>query len=666
MELKPARNGAVDPIADYPRKRYNDIRAMEKKPVFIRARFLLDGKVLESISGLLRVSPAEAQTVEVSRDYDNKIYVDFPDIRTRRIEAPQVLEVLHRAATELEVIEVKSEAGLKARMLETLHGEHSRYSAHAELDRNDLTSIRSSLDAVDLSDGISKSVIVPRFEQVRSDIEGFQQQLEPATPEDRQKARDTAWAAVPTFVYYSNYGNLDSEIYLPHVIENMERTDLGSKEEAKVRTLRVLFDFVRLSPSEILELGREVETVKDQPTEEEIAETAHRKKEREILLQSASTELTGKFRDWWKQGDYRIRFQADGDHFRIWVSDDKRPEEIELEGRSTGLQWFLSFYLIFLVESKEAHQNAILLLDEPGLSLHPLAQRDLSHFFENLTKTNQILFTTHSPFLVDSDHLDRVKAVYTNQEGATEISSDLRVTETDASQSKSIYPVYAALGLSVSNTLLQGCEPVIVEGPSDQIYLSAIKNILSSQGRLAARRELVFVPAGGVRGVKAVISILTGKDEALPFVLLDSDFAGKDLAKKLRQDFYSSHQDRILETDAFCKLSGSEIEDLVPRELVAKAFDKLFGIRDVDVADILTRDEAIVPQLKQFAAENGISLPDGWKVELARAIKTRMLLTQSSFEPELVAWEELFGTLHPHDEKSDSEDRVGSKRRGRA
>jgi predicted ATP-dependent endonuclease of OLD family len=36
--------------------------------------------------------------------------------------------------------------------------------------------------------------------------------------------------------------------------------------------------------------------------------------------------------------------------------------------------------LTFLVESKDAHKDSILLLDEPGLSLHPLAQKDLSLF----------------------------------------------------------------------------------------------------------------------------------------------------------------------------------------------------------------------------------------------------------------------------------------------
>ena len=119
-------------------------------------------------------------------------------------------------------------------------------------------------------------------------------------------------------MYYSNYGNLDSEIYLPYVIANMSRKGLGSKEEAKARTLKVLFDFVRLEPTEILELGQDFKApnANVQPTTEQIEQIAKKKRERSVLLQSAGTELTSKFRDWWKQGEYRIRFEADGDHFR--------------------------------------------------------------------------------------------------------------------------------------------------------------------------------------------------------------------------------------------------------------------------------------------------------------------------------------------------------------
>src|SRR5690606_38880897 len=111
-------------------------------------------------------------------------------------------------------------------------------------------------------------------------------------------------------------------------------------------------------------------------TEEEIQNWADKKRERGILLRSAAAQLTKSFKEWWLQGDYIFDFEADGQHFRINVSDSLRPEAIELEGRSRGLQWFFSFFLVFLVETKESHDNTVLLLDEPGLSLHPIAQYD--------------------------------------------------------------------------------------------------------------------------------------------------------------------------------------------------------------------------------------------------------------------------------------------------
>src|SRR5690606_10359227 len=127
--------------------------------------------------------------------------------------------------------------------------------------------------------------------------------------------------------------------------------------------------------------GREISTEEQDLSDEEIRDWADKKRKRGILLTSAATELTKSFKNWWLQGDYIFAFSADGHHFRINVSDSLRPEPIELEGRSRGLQWFFSFFLVFLVETKEAHSNTILLLDEPGLSLHPIAQYDLAKFF---------------------------------------------------------------------------------------------------------------------------------------------------------------------------------------------------------------------------------------------------------------------------------------------
>jgi hypothetical protein len=406
----------------------------------------------------------------------------------------------------------------------------------------------------------------------------------------------------------------------------MTRTTLGLREQAKARTLKVLFEFVNLEPQEILELGRDFDDPGRKPTDAEIEEIAQKKKERSILLQSASTSLTSEFRAWWKQGEYRFRFEADGDHFRIWVVDDKRPEEIELEGRSTGLQWFLSFYLVFLVERADAHEGAILLLDEPGLSLHPLAQRDLSQFFEALSKHNQLLYTCHSPFLIDADHLDRARKVYVDTDGTSKVTADLAATGDNATHRGAAYAVYAALGLTVAESLLLGCTPVIVEGASDQHYLTGIKNILIAAGRLKPGRELVFPPAGGAKGVKAVAALLCGRDEALPVALLDGDDAGRTMAKQLRGTLYIDRPDLVLDISEFTGIVDSEIEDLLPPALVARELDRWQREPEVPFGDVVRVGKPIVSQIEAWAAKPGVALEKpGWKVELAKRVKERLL-----------------------------------------
>jgi predicted ATP-dependent endonuclease of OLD family len=417
----------------------------------------------------------------------------------------------------------------------------------------------------------------------------------------------------------------------------MGRDDLGEKERAKVRSLKVLFDFVKLSPEEILELGKEalprkvITIQKDQynreinrnediehPEYEDINEVSEHKKEREILLQSASTKLTQDFKNWWKQGNYKFRFQADGNHFRIWVSDEKRSEEIELEGRSRGLQWFFSFFLVFLVESKDAHSNCILLLDEPGISLHPVAQMDLIRFFSSLSKDNQIIYTTHSPFLVDANNLGNVYAMFIGENGESIVSPDLRANIKISS--KSIYPVHAAIGLTVSETLLLGSDPILVEGVSDQIYLQLIKRYILSIGKYKNKRELVFVPTGGVKGMSPVIKILLGRDNNLPFVVLDADNSGIEKKKQLENDLYKEEKNKILTMNDFLGEGEWEIEDLMPNEELARIFAKKFRrVNSEDEFDyIYDKDKPIVPQMEKFANENGYKLEKGWKVELAK------------------------------------------------
>lgn len=633
-KLHPARGGEIKPTADYPRKRYNEIRTTDPKPVFISAQFELDPGLRKQIATMTSVDEDQVAVAQVDRDFEGEYSVGFPNANpTRHLDTDHILSLLTTARNEIEIAPAtKTEEDLKAAML-TAIGE-SQDTVNAQSNDNSihvagLRDIQSRLTKVDPEHATRRSSIAPPYGRLRDAIDALVEAGSIPHPRENADARSAVVAALPKFVYYSNYGNLDSEIYLPHVIENMKRDDLGAKEEAKVRTLKVLFDFVRLEPQEILELGRDFRPSPsrpyEEPTEEDIARISEQKKQRSILMQSASAELTQKFREWWRQGEYRFRFEADGDHFRIWVSDDRRPEEVELEGRSTGLQWFLSFYLIFLVESRDAHEGAILLLDEPGLSLHPLAQKDLSQFFDGLSGTNPLLYTTHSPFLVDPDHLDRVKAVFIADDGSTGVSPDLRVTEAKSAQGRSLYPVYAALGLTVSETLLQGAQAVLVEGASDQNYLSAIKLLLIRQGKIRPVRELIFIPTGGVKGVRAVAPILAGKDDEPPFALLDSDGAGAQLANQLRNELYVSCADRLVMVGTFVPdVKGAEIEDLIPTNLMATVVGRwLRGEEDFE--DQVRPGEPIVRQIEEYAKKSGLELEKGWKVDLSRRVKARLL-----------------------------------------
>lgn len=438
---------------------------------------------------------------------------------------------------------------------------------------------------------------------------------------------------VPKFVYYSNYGNLSSKIYLPHALRwiNGEQVTGIETNEEQVRTLKVLFDFVNLDPQEIMELGQDPKVVAMQryrsatdPTPEDIRKAENDKEERSILLQSAGGYLTQKFKEWWKQGEYKFRFEADGDYFRIWVSDLVRTEEVALELRSTGLQWFLSFYLIFLMESQKENKNAVLLLDEAGLTLHPLAQKDLVRFFESLSESNQIINTTHSPFIIDSTNIDSCRVVYADELGHTIVSSDLR-QGADKLNEKSIYAVHAAMGLGVSDVLLQGCQVVIVEGPSDQFYFNGIKTFLIKEKLFTPSREIVFMPSGGVKGIAGIVSMLSGKMGDLPYVIIDSDKSGEDVKKKLVSNLYSGSEKKIIEIKEFSAIVNCEVEDIIPFDLQKRSIDKLFNkVEDVYFEDDYQAEISLVCQVERYAQNHGLELLNGWKVDVAKDVKKQI------------------------------------------
>ncbi|MER8842689.1 ATP-binding protein [Mesorhizobium sp. M0913] len=647
-KLNPAREGELKPTSDYPKGNYAAVRANPGNFRFVAAEFDVSEHA-GKLSEMTAVGREYLDVVEVSRYFDGRHEIAFPKHKPQTDAASEeIRKAIEEAKNEIAAISpLAKESSLKPEMLKSLAEANESVKSQERWSSTGIAEVAAKLETAIPETPATTSSIVPRFQQLLDALKAKRGRLTAPRPSEVAEVKEFILSKLPRFVYYSNYGNLDSEIYLPHVVQNLKREDLGAREAAKARTLRVLFSFVTLHPEEILELGLDFKDPQGrQPNPTEIAEIATKKRDRTILLNSAGTDLTKRFRDWWKQGNYTFEFQADGDHFRIWVSDSKRPEKVELEDRSSGLQWFLSFYLIFLVESSRDHRDAILLLDEPGLSLHPLAQRDLSAFFENLSGTNQIVYTTHSPFLVDADSLDRARKVYVGDDGSTKASADLRRGNDDPRKNGATYAIYSALNMNVAESILLGCHPVIVEGPSDQHYLATIKALLIGGKKISPKRELVFPPSHGAKNAKVVASILTGRDEILPVMIFDGDEAGRKMARDMENGLYQNAKERVLSTDKYVGFANSEIEDLFPPTFLAEVIDRWERGRGADkvFADVVEPGKPIVPQIETWASSQEIGLPEGWKVDVARLAKKRALSRGvEKFEKEFVdRWTGLF------------------------
>ncbi|MDD4600315.1 hypothetical protein SDC9_11376 [bioreactor metagenome] len=653
-KLNPAKGGEIHFSDDMPVKLFSDLREEKNKPKFIQAVFqITSNSVLESISKQSEFDKDAVRIVTVSRDYDGTRFINFPDAKTySSLPQNEIAEILADYTDKLEKLNEagKTEAGIKVEAKQKLAKSNEIIKDKEFLNKIDIVALTSVFESISAKT-MQTSQIRPTLLEIYERFSAISQGFDRPNPSSIEDVRKIVIANLPKFVYYSNYGNIDSEIYLPHVIDNMERKNLLGMAEAKARTLKVLFEYVKLDPKEILEMGEDAKAPHDgngrptrEPNDEEIKEKADKKKERDILLQSASSKLTRDFRDWWNQGNYTFDFRADGKHFRIWVSDEVRPERIILENRSTGLQWFLSFYLVFLVESQDSHSGAILLLDEAGLSLHPLAQKDLSAFFNKLSQTNQIVNTTHSPFIIDTNHIDRAKVVYVDKDGYSVVSNNLRAAEKQL-QTNSVYAVHAALGLSISDILLQGCRPVIVEGPSDQFYFNAIKLYLISKNLIAPKEEIVFVPSGGVKAVGSLASLLSVKSE-LPYVVLDSDKSGQDFKAKLEKNLYASEAEKILSIDSYTSIFESEVEDIIPFELLQRPVDRLFNV-DLDFSTIYDPKKPIISQIEEYAAKNNIDLPEGYKVDLARQFKQALFTHGDRYSDKTVVdrWQSIFNKI---------------------
>lgn len=399
---------------------------------------------------------------------------------------------------------------------------------------------------------------------------------------------------IPAFIYFDEYGILKTRIHLPEY-----QRKVGTKD-ADIRTQTALFEWAHVTPEEILRLGRP----RDEGEEQDAVD--RRKEERRTLLESASFSLTGDWKEWWpQQREHRLKITADGDDLVLQVSDDKNPWNVDFQERSRGFQWFFSFYLTFLVESEKAHQGTILLLDEPGLNLHVTAQQRLLSFFQRVSEKNQVIYTTHSPFMVDPDHIDNVRTVFLKKdEKSGYMHTRVSGTTEPEGDHDTVLPLQAALGYDIAQTLFLGKKTLIVEGITDYWILKTLSAELAKAKRPALPEDVVVLFAGGTSRMLPLVSLFMkpGEKERRLVVLLDADKAGIEKAATLKRELLKQDQTIALMSDAdFLAKPDVEVEDIVSRAELMAAIKQHRGKFTTAKAKATTA----VPFLKEVYRENG-------------------------------------------------------------
>ena len=234
--------------------------------------------------------------------------------------------------------------------------------------------------------------------------------------------------------------------------------------------------------------------------------------------------LNKDYKKFWTQDISNLSVDWDSQYLYFWIEEDDYPYEPSL--RSKGRQWHLAFYVKVSARANENVPN-IILIDEPGLFLHAKAQENVLSKLEDSAKKTQLIFATHSPYLLEADKLNRIRLVHRTKKFGTRIENKVHAL----ADKETLTPIMTAIGLELNAGIssLDKVNNIIVEGPSDVYYLNAFKKILN-------KNSANFIFGGGAGNMPFVGTILHGWGGKVIY-LYDNDQGKKDGEKNLKDNW---------------------------------------------------------------------------------------------------------------------------------
>ena len=545
-------NGDFD-IKDYPRKGYVRYKRIhpDRPATVIAAEFKLTDSEVQEVESVYGEGVLESTTVVVSKGYDNKLRWDF--------EANERMVIENILANANLPVEIQQHAW----------------------DSNSLEELTACLE--DLP--VKSASVEAMLEVINSRFSGGLK---------RAMVEDCMTAFLPHFVYFDDYSAMRGRISIQdirHRVENDEYLDDAD------RTFLSLLKLV----------GAKLEDLEHQTNYEYL----------KAELESASIEISDEIFEFWNQNkQLRVEFdlsQANPNdqpplnkgtilHVRIW--NNRHRVSVPFDERSKGFVWFFSFLSYFSTLEEEEDADLILLLDEPGLNLHAMAQRDFLRFIDDrLAPKNQVVYSTHSPFMINLDKLSSVRTVQDVDDRGTFVSDD-----TLSNDRETVFPIQVALGYQMAQTLFLAPHCLMVNYASDLIYLQVLGEAVAAIGQMRLDPRWVVIPVGGADNLPTFISTL-GENYVSVAVMMDVSTKNRVKLDHINRNAAVQRHNPIKWVEV-AKVRTADIEDLFEPTFYLKLVNEAYAhelTEPVTMKSISDANPRIVQRLDAYFKRQGIA-----------------------------------------------------------
>lgn len=571
-KLKPHGKEPYKLDREWPRGRRNE-RGLDK--TVVQARFSFTDEQLDEIHAIDPIY-ANATGVQVTKTYDGTFsFLLLPEHITTQTWAQNLIKEAIKAIPKVTSTNHATAWTEKINSAVTLIKDSKADTAKAAIQSLKKTLV-SPVEGTDLPHDIEA------FKALNHYVDEVQKRFSSPTPYVMMDDLVEDW--IPTFIYMDDHQIFEGTAQLNQI---KQRKDQGHLTDAD-KSIIMIMEMAGLK------------------LDEEVQKATNTDREQRVLdMNDASATLTTLIANRWNQKKYEVMFQADGNHFLTFVKDVGSRTLVPLEERSKGFQWFFSFDMKFMYETDGTFENSIILLDEPGLHLHAEAQRDLLKRFKNYAEKNQLIYTTHLPFMIDSTRFDNIWVAEETAAGA-KFHQNWESADKDAR-----FTLQAALGMSWSQSLFVGQHNLVVEGITDFWILSAVSNLFHTGGRVGLSEKFVITSAGGATKAAYLGTLLHGQKLDVA-VVLDSDSEGKAAQQQIVNNWIMKDENVLMLGNVIESKKPTALEDLFGNDFYVSKANQTYAAELKGKALAIKEDgRSIVERITEAMTEQGIQFNKG-------------------------------------------------------